>query len=284
MCMKDVLPVSVVIPTYNRFTLLCEAVRSVLGQTSRGFEVIIVDDGSRDGTPGGVARAFPDSRVRCISLDHTGMPGLVRNRVAALSRGKYLAFLDSDDLWLPDKLEKQLHWFRENPGIRICHTRERWVRNGREISQASRKYRRQGMIFEDALTKCIIGPSTVMMERSLFEETGGFRENLEIAEDYEYWLRITPIHNIGYIDQPLTVKQAGHGDQLSEKYGHIEFFRIKGLKDLVDRDWFSRVDAAAVRSARLELSRKSRIYAAGARKRGKTEEAEEYETLAERYA
>jgi hypothetical protein len=94
------------------------------------------------------------------------------------------------------------------------------------------------MIFEDALKKCIIGPSTVLMEASLFREAGGFREDLEIAEDYELWLRITSRYSVAYLDEALTVKRAGHPGQLSEKYGSIEYFRIKALEPLVDSRWF----------------------------------------------
>jgi glycosyltransferase involved in cell wall biosynthesis len=220
------------------------------------------------------------------------MPGAVRNRGAEAARGAYLAFLDSDDLWSPEKLEKQIarmfEWGEDTSRMytcRVSHTRERWLRraeNGefREISQKGQKHRRSGDIFEDALKKCIIGPSTVMMERSFFEELGGFREELEIAEDYEFWLRITALEEVGYLDGPLTVKRAGYGDQLSEKYGHIEYFRLTALKALIDSGWFADKRRTA---ACLELARKCRIYAAGCRKRGRGEEALQYERWAEEY-
>ena len=135
------------------------------------------------------------------------------------------------------------------------------------------------MIFTDALKKCIIGPSTVLMEKKLFREAGGFREDLEIAEDYELWLRITALEEVGYIDRPLTIKQAGHEGQLSEKYGHIEYFRIRGLRSLVEDSFFPEHLSGA---ARKELAAKCSIYAAGCRKRGRIREAEEYEKLAEK--
>jgi len=271
--------VSVIIPTYNRYHLLSDAAASVLAQTFAAFELIIVDDGSTDETWERLGE-FSDKRISRIRIEHTGLPGLVRNRGVASARGEYIAFLDSDDLWLPEKLMLQYDFMRENPGCRISHTRERWIRGGKEISQAGQRHRRSGIIFGDALKKCIIGPSTVMMEKKLFEAVGGFREDLEIAEDYEMWLRITACCEVGYIDKPLTVKQAGHEGQLSEKYGHIEYFRIQGLKSLVDANWFPEAFSTA---AREELSSKCAIYAAGCRKRDKVLEAEEFEKLAETY-
>jgi len=263
--------------------MLREAAGSVLNQTYEDLELIIVDDGSDDkaaGLTGGAEGFFQDFRVRVIHLEHTGLPGLVRNRGSEAARGRHLAFLDSDDIWEKNKLELQTNYFKAHPDIRICHTRELWLRNGKEISQAGQNHQRGGMIFQDALIKCIIGPSTVVMERSLFEETGGFREDMEIAEDYEYWLRITSFLEIGYIDTPLITKRAGHGSQLSEKYGHIEYFRIMGLKDLVDRGFFP---GKMQVSAGKELARKCGIYAAGCEKRGKIKEAEKFWAYHKKY-
>ena len=270
--------VSVIIPAYNRFELLMQAAASVLAQDMTDFELLIVDDGSEEEIS--TAAGTGDERVRVIRIRHTGLPGLVRNRGAEAAKGRYLAFLDSDDLWKPEKLGLQTAFFAEHSGSRICHTREVWDRDGRTVSQSSQRHRREGDVFEDALKKCILGPSTVMMEREFYLETGGFREDLEIAEDYEYWLRITAYHRVGYIDMPLTVKRAGSWEQLSEKHGQIEVFRIRGLKGLVDSGFFppEREDAA-----RKELARKCRIYAEGCRKRGRNAEAGEYEAVARRY-
>jgi hypothetical protein len=148
------------------------------------------------------------------------------------------------------------------------------------VSQAGQRHKRSGDIFIDALKKCIIGPSTVMMRRELFEEFGGFREDLEIAEDYELWLRITAKYPVGYIDEPLVIKRGGHLDQLSEKYGQIEIFRIKALLLNLEAGTFrgDQRDLAA-----RELARKCRVYANGCEKRGKSEEARHYREIAGRY-
>lgn len=310
--------VSVIIPVYNRPLLLRKAAESVLNQSFRDFELIIVDDGSEDETPAAaqtMAREAAESghapAVRVLTIPRCGKPGAVRNRGAEAARGDLLAFLDSDDLWLPDKLKLQTAFMENNPDLRLSHTREQWLRKGKIVSQKGQKHRREGFIFDDALIKCIIGPSTVMLRRQLFEESGGFDESLEVAEDYEYWLRITASEPVGYLNEALTIKQAGEWEQLSEKYGQIEIFRIRALerflaavtqaaasRDEASRDEASRSEepemegsmrdkrpgtplpAGLQARARQELIRKCRIYAAGCLKRGRQEEAEVYEKRA----
>jgi glycosyltransferase involved in cell wall biosynthesis len=239
-----------------------------------------VDDGSTDGTADYVQSLNNQQNLRCLRIPHCGLPGKVRNAGARVAAGDYLAFLDSDDLWQPQKLERQVAYFTERPQIRICHTREIWRRGEKTVSQSGQRHRRCGEIFADALKKCIIGPSTVMMRRELFDEFGGFRENLEIAEDYELWLRITAACPVGYIEEPLVIKRGGHGDQLSEKYGQIEIFRIGALlRNLEEGSFRGEKRQLAAR----ELVRKCRIYARGCEKRGKTEEAEQYRAVARRW-
>ncbi len=279
--LKTSLPlVSVIIPVYNRFEMAKEAVSSVIGQTFRDLELIIIDDGSIDMTSLLPTYYNDDLRVKYIKIKHSGMPGLVRNRGVDTAQGKYIAFLDSDDLWVSGKIEKQIKYLEKNPSCRIVHTRETWIRNGKTVSQSGFNHKRSGNIFSDALEKCIIGPSTVLMEKSLYSELGGFDEDLEIAEDYELWLRLCNSNSVGYIDEPLVTKRAGHGDQLSEKYEQIEIFRIRGLQNLVEQKYFSSENQ---KLAEQELARKCRIYAAGCRKRNKKEEAELHESIAARY-
>ncbi len=272
--------VSVIIPVYNRFELAKEAVSSVLGQTFRSLELIIVDDGSTDMTPILATYFREDTRVKYIRINHSGMPGFVRNKGVETAKGKYLAFLDSDDLWMDSKLKKQVVFLEKNSAIKVVHTREAWIRNGKTISQSGFNHRRFGDIFSDALVKCIIGPSTVLIETTLYRELRGFRDDLEIAEDYELWLRLTDSNSIGYIDEALITKRAGHVGQLSEKYGQIEIFRIRGLKKLVEQHYFTIENQ---KSAELELAKKCRIYAAGCRKRNKVEEAKLHESIAIKY-
>lgn len=263
--------VSVVIPTYQRKELLRAAVDSVLAQTFQAIELIVVDDCSTDGSAEYLeALGRRERRVRPLLLDrHIGLPGAVRNRGIEEATGALVAFLDSDDRWLPEKLSLQVPLHRKD-GFRLTHTRERWLRKGREVSQKGQTHRRRGDIFEDALVKCTIGPSTAMVDRGLLEEVGGFDEELEVAEDYELWLRITARERVGYLDLPLTEKHAGHGDQLSEKYGQIEGFRIEALRRVIARGV---LEGSRAPAARRELARKLLIYAAGARKRGRSEEA-----------
>jgi glycosyltransferase involved in cell wall biosynthesis len=269
MCPK----VSVIIPTYNRLPLLKQALASVKAQDYQNYELIVVDDGSTDGT----GEWLSAQDVHRIFLKHTGFPGLVRNRGAEAAGGKYLCFLDSDDVWLPEKLSCQMDYFKRNPKIVLCHTREIWRRNRRTISQKGRTHKREGYIFTDALNKCIIGPSTVMIDRGVFFQIGAFRENLEVAEDYELWLRLTAQHEIGYIDRPLVEKRAGHGDQLSEKYGHIELFRIWALLCNITGGSFT---PEQLRLACRELELKCRIYAMGCKKREKYDETVFYREIA----
>jgi len=299
--------VSVIIPVYNRAQLLLEASVSVIAQKYRDFELIVVDDCSDD-LPEKALTCLPgieEITLKYIRLDrHFGMPGFVRNRGVEAASGEYIAFLDSDDIWMPEKLEKQadviLRGRRETAAeesglpydaaafaetssagrIKICHTREKWLRDSKVVSQSSQRHKREGDIFEDSLWKCIIGPSTVMMEKSLFESIGGFREDLEIAEDYELWLKVTAENPVSYIDEPLTVKRAGEWDQLSARYGQIEIFRIKALQGLLKSCFFTSLDnPEREKSARQVFEKKCLIYASGCRKRGRIEEALYYENL-----
>ena len=271
--------VSVIIPTYNRYELTKQALDSVFNQTYKNIEIILVDDGSTDRT-----QEFSNlENIKYIRQKHTGLPGQVRNIGTKNSNGEYIAFLDSDDIYKKQKIEKQINFFKNNPDILICHTREIWQRNTKIISQAKQKYKRQGDIFKDALVKCIIGPSTVMLKRKLLLKIGidMFNPTLEIAEDYELWLRICNKYKVGYIDEPLIIKRAGAWDQLSWKYEQIEIFRIKALLLNIKNKAFTGTNMHA---AKEELNRKCNIYAAGCIKREKHKEAEHYLEIAEDYS
>lgn len=263
--------VSVIIPTYNRKDMVLRAIKSVQSQSLKAFEIIVVDDGSTDGTK----EHFPMDGITYYRIDHCGYPGKVRNFGVDRSKGDYIAFLDSDDIWELDKLKKQIDYFKANPGCRLLHTKEIWSRNGRIISQKKRKHKRFGNIFADSLHGCIIGPSTVCMDRALFIEFKGFNETIEVGEDYDLWLRITNSCTIDYIDDELIIKNAGHGDQLSFKYNFIEPFRIAALENLIETYKFSPGNRAlAIES----LIKKFDLVINGCTKNNNISEAQIYNT------
>ncbi|MDA3849870.1 MAG: glycosyltransferase family A protein [Spirochaetaceae bacterium] len=277
--------ISLIIPSYNRLDLLKEAMDSVARQTWTDWELILVDDGSTDATASWADHWFKSHPGRFLQLEHRGFPGRARNRGVEASAGEWIAFLDSDDLWKPEKLYRQMEAVQTQPHLRIWHCREIWQREGRIISQKAQKHQRQGSIFNDALKKCIIGPSTVMIHREFWQQHQGFREDLQVAEDYELWQRMTCSQMVGYLDEPLTVKRAGKWDQLSERYGQIEIFRIQGLQELVESLWFSQhCTKESQQQAQEELARKCLIYAEGCKKRAKKDEAVFYEKLANKWS
>jgi hypothetical protein len=137
-------------------------------------------------------------------------------------------------------------------------------------------------VFTDSLNKCILGPSTVVLSSDLYRRTGGFRADVEVAEDYEYWLRLTCRYPVAYVDRPLVEKRAGRWDQLSSRYGQIEGFRLTVLRDLVRNGFFRDcADEERQRAAEAALARKLRVFAAGARKRHRHDEARALEGEAE---
>ncbi len=258
--------------------MLLEAVQSVLAQTLVPKEIIVVDDGSTEPIESIIAE-IQSPLVRYIHQPHTGMPGQVRNVGVSQAEGEWVAFLDSDDLWYPEKLEQTAALITSDTAP-LIHSKERWMRCGSEVSQRKQRHQRRGNIFQDCLKKCIIGPSTVVMKRSVYEGLGGFREDLEIAEDYEFWLRYCNIYPVEYVNKPLVEKRAGDWEQLSVKYNEIEIFRIQGLRDLVDRGVFYANNQILAKS---ELVRKCEIYSKGAEKRGLFAKAEEFAHLAKTY-
>jgi glycosyltransferase involved in cell wall biosynthesis len=265
--------VSVIIPTHNRAWAINEAIDSVLVQGYDAFEVIVVDDGSTDAT-GGLLSAYKE-QIRVIRQSNAGVSA-ARNRGIAEARGEWIAFLDSDDYWLPGKLAAQAAFFKHNPEYRICQTEEIWVRNGRRVNPGKRHQKRGGMIFGPSLELCLVSPSAVMMHRKLFDDIGRFDEALPACEDYDLWLRIACRYPIGLVEQPYIVKRGGHADQLSRQPG-LDKYRIQSLAKILSA---GQLEAGQYDAAVAALKGKCRIYAAGCEKRGKTDEAAYYLRLA----
>ena len=267
--------VSVVIPTYNRGWVLREAIDSVLAQDYTDYELIVVDDGSTDNT-----REILDSYGRDIIVLQQPNQGVsaARNRGIAESRAQLVALLDSDDIWLPQKLTRQVAFFKSNPDALICQTEETWVRNGVRVNPKKRHHKFSGMIFEPSLALCLVSPSAVMIRKTLFDTVGLFDESLPACEDYDLWLRVSCRYPVFLIDEPLIIKHGGHEDQLSKAAG-LDKFRIQALTKIVKNRTLSE---SQTRAALQTLKEKCAIFANGCRKRGREDEAEYYEDLAGR--
>ncbi len=267
------LQVSIIIPTYNRRAMVCEAIDSVLAQSSQSFELIVIDDGSTDGTVEHLVRLDPTIRIERI--EHRG-PAAARNRGVEMARAPLIAFLDSDDLWAPAKLERQLVYMRDNPDCAISQTNEIWIRHGRRVNPGLRHRKRGGDIFIDSLRTCLISMSATMMRTDLFRSLGGFDESMDAAEDYDLWLRILIDREAGRLAEPLVTRHGGHPDQTSATTPALDRFRILALTQLLSDDRLPPARRTAVVEV---LAQKCRIYASGLARRGRIDQAAFYERV-----
>jgi glycosyltransferase involved in cell wall biosynthesis len=254
--------ISVIIPTWNRADCLARALQSVFAQRLPPAEVIVVDDGSTDDTHGLVRSRYPD--VHYLYQPHSGVSS-ARNSGIRAATGDWIALLDSDDRWQPDKLQLQEKGLRDQPDYKICHCDEIWIRNGRRVNPMKKHTKRGGYIFRHCLPLCVISPSAVMIRRELFSEIGLFDERLPACEDYDLWLRICAVYPVLYIDRSLIIKQGGHSDQLSRRYWGMDRFRIHALEKILAS---GTLDAANRAAALATLLDKLAIVVKGAVKHG----------------
>ena len=268
--------VSVIIPTYNRGWIVREAIDSVLEQDFSDYELIVVDDGSKDDTPA-ILEAY-GNRITVLRQPNKGVSA-ARNRGIETTAGPLIAFLDSDDLWLPRKLSAQVKFFEDHPEAVINQTQESWIRNGIRVNPKKRHHKFSGMIFERSLALCLVSPSAVMLKRSLFGTVGVFDEQLPACEDYDLWLRISCRYPVDLIDTALVIKRGGHADQLSKATG-LDKYRIRALLKIIDSDLLT---PHQYQAAIATLKEKCEVYAGGCRKRGRDEEAEHFYQLARKY-
>ncbi len=265
--------VSIIIPTYNRAWIVKESILSVLAQTFQDYELIVVDDGSTDHTQA-ILDEFQD-RIEVIHQKNSGVSA-ARNHGVAASKGRLIAFLDSDDLWMPGKLAIQTEFFASNPDIRICQTDEIWIRNGCRINPKKYHKKPSGEIFLPSLALCLVSPSAVMMEKDFFTLMGGFDETLPACEDYDFWLRIGCKYHVSLIPHPLVIKRGGHEDQLSGVPG-LDRYRIRSLSKILETENLTPIQFQQTVEM---LNAKIDIYANGCIKRGNLEEAAYIKSLA----
>lgn len=257
--------ISVIIPVHNRSRLLARALCSVAQQSYLPREVLVVDDGSRD-DPQAVLRlwhkAYPSLPLRWFSLPQRGVSH-ARNVGIRAARGEWIALLDSDDRWLPHKLQLQVTHLQHHPQLQLVHGEEIWIRNRVRVNPRKIHRKSGGDIFFACLARCLISPSAVLFKKSLLAQVGMFAEDLPVCEDYDLWLRITARYEVGYVEQAIAVKYGGHADQLSRQYAALDCYRALALSRLLPRLSCDRQRAAVL----AELQRKIQIVLRGWAKR-----------------
>ena len=269
--------VSVVIPTWNRVGVIGRALDSVCAQTRPADEIIVADDGSDDQTLDWVHNVYP--HVTCLELPHRGVSA-ARNTASRAASGDWLAFLDSDDEWKPQKLERQLEAARANTAYRVFHCEEIWIRNGVRVNPMAKHAKPEGWIFEHCLPLCCVSPSTVLIDRGVFLESGGFDESLPACEDYDLWLRLflhNPIHKL---NDPLVIRYGGHEDQLSARHWGMDRFRVVSLVRLLETENLSLDQRALVTRT---LAGKLDILINGALKRNQGDSVAHYRALRDKW-
>ena len=266
--------ISVVIPTFNRAQTLGRALKSVLTQDEPADELIVVDDGSTDETAVLLAQEYP--QVRVIRQENQGVSA-ARNTGIGAAAHPWLAFLDSDDEWLPSKLAVQRRALAEHPELRFCHADEIWIRNGKRVNPMKKHAKQGGWIYDQCLALCCISPSAVVMHRSIFEEVGLFDASLPAAEDYDLWLRLCARYEVLFVSEKLLTRYGGHQDQLSQKYWGMDRFRVVALSKMLRSSQLPETQRCATVEM---LCRKLRVLNNGARKRENCELASECRKMA----
>jgi len=268
--------ISVIIPTFNRSSTIERAIKSVLNQTYKNLEIIVIDDGSTDNTENLLQN---NPQVKYIKQTNAGVSA-ARNKGIKYSEAEWIAFLDSDDEWLPEKLYLQMKLLQETPDFQCVYGEEIWIRNNVRVNQMTKHKKGGGDQFLQSVKLCIIAPSSVLLKKSIFESIGTFREDYPVCEDYDLWLKLTSLYDIGFVEGPIINKYGGHPDQLSTKFVAMDYYRIKSI------DWILR-NRELTKDKREEaikvLTKKASILIKGYRKHNNLENLPEIEKIRNRY-
>jgi glycosyltransferase involved in cell wall biosynthesis len=251
--------VSVITPTYNRARFLPAAVASVLSQTFGDFELIIVDDGSEDNTPDVLKPFLADRRVRYVYQENKGQSH-ARNLALKQATGDFIAFLDSDDVWARDKLEKQLAVFRANSEVDIVHGDEATINEQGSVVSLQNMRRYSGRITRYLLADNSVSITTALVRRRCFDEMGGFDTSVGVADDYELWLRFSAKYRFQYIPEIVAAYRIMENQISSNKIKRFETNEV-----IIDRFLKQYGNVITPRERRIGVSkfycRKARYYA-----------------------
>lgn len=273
--------VSVIIPVFNRFNEVVQAVNSVINQTYKKIEIIVVDDGSTDGiTEDRLLKRLNNYPIKFIKLSKNYGVSKARNVGIKRASGSWIAFLDSDDIWDSIKLEKELSFLERNREFKIVQTRERWFNKNREIPVFKPFEKVEGDIFNLSLARCMISISSVIIAKELFDEVGLFDEEMAACEDYDLWLRITANYRVGLIDERLMTRYGGRDDQLSTTVKLQDIYRVNGLIKILKSNFLTDKQ----RKSTIDMViKKATILKNGAKKHKNSDREIEYRNIIKKY-
>ncbi len=252
--------VSVIIPTFNRGYLITKAIESVLKQTYTNLELIVVDDSSTDNTPW-IVKNYP---LKYVKFSQNRGVSLARNRGILKAKGEFLTFLDSDDLFLPQKIARQIQFLEKNPFFKLVQTEEIWFKGEKRLNPKNYHKKAEGYFLDRAIKLCVVSMSTLLVKKEVFKEVGLFDETFPVCEDYEFFLRVALKFPIGLIKEPLVIKYGGREDQLSATKG-LDFYRVKALLKIY-KNYFPQLSPEEKILIWAEAKRKSQIFLKGAYK------------------
>jgi glycosyltransferase involved in cell wall biosynthesis len=254
---KKMPKISVIIPTWNRADKIKKAIKSALNQTVQDLEVLICDDHSTDNTFQ-VVSSFNDSRVIWIPGERGGRPAIPRNRGIKVKQGEWIAFLDSDDEWISEKIEKQLKKIEITNCKAVCSNAFRFLPS-KGIHGKLIKYRKQWITFDDLLDSNFVICSSLLIHNSILDSVGNFPENPELiaVEDYTLWLRVATQIDFAYIDEALLI----YHDDVQSSIRSKDSRSIWLQKKYVLRDFLHWAKKKGVRRDFVAKARKAYIYA-----------------------
>ncbi|MBI5097985.1 MAG: glycosyltransferase [Nitrospirae bacterium] len=261
--------VTVIVPVYNRQQTVRRAIDSVLFQSYMPEKIVVVNDGSTDGTQE-ILKSYGD-KLTLVSLPENSGPSRARNEGIQYAKTDWVAFLDSDDSWEKNKLKDQVEYLRRHPFYQILQSEEIWIRNGVRVNPCKHHAKPEGWIWEPSLERCLVSPSGVLVKKSLLEKYGLFDEGLPVCEDYDLWLKISRHHPVGLEPSFSVIKYGGHESQLSRKYPAMDRFRMKSLVRLLGNEPHPDFKKKIINV----LAKKLKILIKGFEKRESREEAEE---------
>lgn len=278
--------ISIIIPTFNREQTILRALRSVVAQSVSDWELIVVDDASTDNSIVLIEEFFRnhhiENRSQLLKLANNQGVSFARNRAVELAKGEWLAFLDSDDEWLPHKLEAQLKLAEERKDLVAIHGEEIWIRRGIRVNQMKKHQKYGGYIFDKCLPLCVISPSAAMLKKRVWDELGGMDETFPVCEDYDLWLKLTSLYEVGFVAEPIIVKHGGHECQLSHKYKAMDYYRVKAIDRILELRSLQ-LSPEHKDLAQQELIKKSTILLSGFKKHNNMTHFDEVQIIFQKY-